>query len=688
MANNTKNISRLLNPKSIAVIGGREAAEVIRQCRKSGYEGDIWPVNVKRETIKGLTCYQTLSELPSAPDASFIAIPADATVEIVKQLNDLGAGGAVCYASGFAETGEQGAKRQRRLIAAAGDLAIMGPNCHGLINYRSGAALWPDQHGGQRQDKGVAIISQSGNIAISLTMQQRSLPIAYLISVGNQACMQMHDYMRVLLDDEHVTAIGLHLEGLADIAAFSAAARLALQKKIPVVAIKAGRSELAQTTAMSHTSSLTGPDKLYDALFHRYGIARVNSLSQFVETLKLLSINGPVSGNDIATISCSGGEAALAADLAHTNGLDFPALTNEQQTELSKVLGDRVSLANPLDYHTYIWGNYQAQEDCFSAITKGQQSFTVKFLDFPIPGLCDTQHWQGTAKSFVKALQKNNASGAVVSTLNESLPEETRSLLVAACVAPMQGLEECFIAIKNAGFIHRAQHKPKPKLLLQPAQIDESKIVNLDEWESKQLLHKYGIDTPKGKEVTRQNVVNAAKELTYPLVVKALSPELAHKSEVGGVRLNIKNDQALVKALNAMEHLSDRFLLEEMVEQAVAEMILGLSRDEQFGLALTIGTGGIWTEIFQDAVSILLPCTEDEVFEAIKTLKLYKVLTGVRGKPAGDIKAVVRAVLNLANLAQDHNNSLVELDINPLMVLVEGKGVIACDAFVRRTSIQ
>jgi acetyl-CoA synthetase len=310
-------LQRLLSPQRIAVFGGNAAAEVIRQCRKLGFTGALWPVHPARHEVEGLPCYADVASLPAAPDAAFIAVPAHATVDVVRQLAERGGGGVICYASGFAEIGGEGLALQQDLVTAAGDMALIGPNCYGLLNYLDGVALWPDQHGGQRLqhgERGVAIITQSGNIGLNLTMQRRALPLAYLITVGNKAGDSIDTLIDALLDDPRVTAIGLHLEGLDDVAAFSRAAIKALQKRVPLVALKAGSSELGARTTMSHTSSLAGPDMLYDALFARYGVARVFDVSGLLETLKFLHVHGGLKGNTLVSASCSGGEASLVAD--------------------------------------------------------------------------------------------------------------------------------------------------------------------------------------------------------------------------------------------------------------------------------------------------------------------------------------------------------------------------------------
>ncbi|MFK7800368.1 MAG: CoA-binding protein, partial [Anaerolineae bacterium] len=282
-----QSIHRLLRPKTIAVIGGSWAASVIEQCDKIGYTGEIWPVNPKKETMGGRRCFPDVGSLPAAPDAAFIGVKRELTPKVVAELNEMGAGGAICFAAGFAETGEPvGLALHQELLDAMGEMAIVGPNCYGVLNYLDGVTLWPDEQGGKRIEKGVAIITQSGNISISMSMQQRNLPLAYLIASGNQAGVTTPEYVDALLDDERVNAIGLHMEGVDDIGAFSRAAVKALVKKVPIVILKTGASEVGSAIAQSHTSSLAGSDEMYGAFFERYGIVRVHTIPELLETLK------------------------------------------------------------------------------------------------------------------------------------------------------------------------------------------------------------------------------------------------------------------------------------------------------------------------------------------------------------------------------------------------------------------
>ena len=436
----SENLKRLLKPRHVALIGGDALAWPLEACRIAGYEGEIWVVNPNRAELGGHTCFASLADLPEAPDASFVAVRREASIEVVRELAAMGAGGCVCYAAGFSEIGGDGAALQDELAAAAGDLALVGPNCFGVLNYIDGVALWADQHGGRPVERGVAIVSQSGNISLNLTMAERSVPLAYVISVGNQAVLGIEDFVDALADDPRITAIGLYVEGLRDVAGFSRAAARALVRGLPIVALKVGTSDLGAQVALSHTSSLAGSDRLYQALFERLGVVRVDSIPALLETLKLLSVTGPIPGPRLRVLTCSGGESALTADLAETAGLTFPAFTPEEVEDLRSLLPVFATVANPLDYNTAIWGDAPALERCCTTAMEGACDAAMLVIDCPDPAKSDISEWDTSVDAFVAGHKATGRPAVVASTLSELLPASVRERLAAAGVAPMQGL--------------------------------------------------------------------------------------------------------------------------------------------------------------------------------------------------------------------------------------------------------
>ena len=684
MAPANEKLRRLLAPRHLAVIGGEAARIVVEQCLAVGFKGEIWPVNPRRAEIAGIPCVPSLEDLPEVPDAAFVGVPREATVEVVGALADRGVAGAVCYAAGFAERGAEGAALQERLVAAAGEMAVVGPNCFGLLNYLDGAALWPEGHGGEARDRGVALVMQSGNIALNLTMQERSLPIAYVISAGNQACLGLGDYVDALIDDPRVSAIGLYIEGLSDVPGFARAAARALEKGVPLVALKTGNSEMGARIALSHTSSLAGTEALYDALFKRLGVLRVETLGAFIETLKYFVVAPPLPGPRLAVTCCSGGEASLAADLAAQLGLELPALDQDQVAALTEVLSDIVTIANPLDYNTVVWGNRDGLTRTFSAMMAGQADAAVLLIDYPRSGTPGYQAWDAATEALVAASPERAVQRVIISTLPELMPATVRDYAMARGVVPLQGLEEGFIALALAARYDAARRAPAgPTELLAPPPV-AGQAVTLDEAESKARLAPYGLAAPPGRLVGADEAPGAAAEIGFPVVVKAVSATLAHKTEAGAVKLNLRSEPAVAEAIAAMAPLGvDRLLVESMVEDGVAEMIIGVQRDPQFGLVLVLGAGGVLVELMADSRSLLLPCDRAQVLDALESLKGWRLLTGFRGRPAGDIEALVEAALAVARFAEDHAESLLELDLNPVLVRPAGQGVVVADALIR-----
>lgn len=682
------NIKRLLCPKNIAVVGGAEAAEVIRQSRKTGFQGELWAVNARRNEIEGLKCFASVNDLPTAPDAAFVAIPREPAISVIKDLEKMGAGGVICYASGFSETSD-GQDYHTHLMSSVGDLALVGPNCYGILNYLDGAALWPDHHGGQHVDKGVAIITQSGNIGISLTMQERSLPIAYMISVGNQAALSMPDYIDALCDDDRVTAIGLHMEGVDDIPGFCGAVDKARTKGIPVIALKSGGSDIGAEIALSHTSTLAGSDELYTALFQRIGVARVRTLSEMVETLKLLHVAGPLSGNNIASLSCSGGDAALIADFGSQLGLKFNPIPDVQSSQLQKQLGEKVSISNPFDYHTYIWGDIEEKTNCFTRVMQGGYDISLLVLDYPRGDLSEAHEWDIALDAMIAAQKNSGHQAAVLATLPENLPAKARSTLIRNNVVPLQGVEDGLKAISSAAWISfrwKELVNSDVCLMTEKCSDVEGDVILLDEALAKLRLKEYGFIVPESETVAISEAGFTAEQIGFPVVVKAVSADLAHKTEVGGVALNLQSAKEVICAAERMAHLSDNVLVESMITDVVAEVIIGVTRDPQFGLSLVVGSGGVWVELMQDSIALLLPVSRYDLHAALKKLKLYKLLNGYRGQGAGDIDTLIDTILLVADFARHNENKLVEMDLNPVMVLPKGKGVVVADAMIRMVS--
>lgn len=674
----TRDLGRLLRPRSIAVIGGGAwCASVIDQCRKMGFDGPVWPVHPSRPELGGVPACQRLEDLPDAPDAAFVGINRHATIEAVGKLAAMGAGGAVCFASGFreaqAETGD-GDALQAALLAAAGPMPIIGPNCYGFINYLDGALLWPDQHGGQRVGRGVAILTQSSNIAINLTMQARGLPLAYVATAGNGAQTGLAEIGQALIADPRVTALGLHVEGVGDVRAFEALANTARELGKPVVVLKAGRSELAQAATLSHTASLAGSEAGARALLRRLGIAQVDSLTNLLETLKLLHLAGPLPSNRIAAMACSGGEASLVADAATGHDVAFPPLDAHQRDALRRALGPKVALANPLDYHTYVWGDVPAMADTFAAMLAGDIGIGLLIIDFPRTDRCDPAAWDCAINAAALARARTGTPLALVASLPETMPEAVAERIAGNGLVSLCGLDDALAAVAAAASLGATVPAPAP-LLLPGAPGD---LAVLSEAEAKAALAAHGLAVPPSALAqTAEEAAQAAEVLGFPVVLKGSGA--AHKTEAGLVALNLADADAVRAAAQGMA--SPPYLVERMIGDPLAELLIGVRRDPAHGFVLTLAAGGVLTEILRDSASLILPVTDAEISTALDSLRIAPMLRGYRGRPPADRDAILRAVMALQEYVTTHAQRLDEAEINPL--ICTATSAVAADALIR-----
>ena len=624
----TRDLGRLLRPRSIAVLGGSWAAHVVRACEAMGFDGEVWPVHPTRAELGGAPAVPRLADLPAAADAAFLGINRDATPGAVAELAAMGAGGAVAFSSGWAEVGRHEA--QAALVRAAGAMPLLGPNGYGLLNYLDGAAIWPDEHGGTRVERGVGIVSQSSNMAITLTMQRRALPLAYVACPGNAAQTSAVEIAAAMLEDPRITAIGLYLEGLGDAAALAALAEAARARGRGVVALCGGRSAGGAAAVATHTAALAGEGSASRAFLRQAGIGEVRTLPELVEALKLLHVHGPLRGARIVSASCSGGEAGLVADHAADRGLDLPPLSEAQRARLGATLGPRVPLSNPLDYHTYIWRDGEATAEVFTALLDGADA-GLFLLDPPRPDRCSREGFAPVIAAVGRAARATGRPAIAVATLPETLDEDLCAAFLADGVVPIAGLDAALAAVEAAARPPaRPGWRPVPPLAGAPRPLDEAA--------SKAWLRAVGIAVPKGVMAPDLPTLSGLAEgLNPPLALKGLG--LLHKTEAGAVRLGLST-------LDGEDPMAGvrGYLAEEMVADARAELILGLRRDAALGASLTVGVGGTAAELLDDAATLVCPATRGEIEAILHGLRLWPLLDGHRGRarPASALPSTPR----------------------------------------------
>jgi acyl-CoA synthetase (NDP forming) len=516
-----------------------------------------------------------------------------------------------------------------------------------------------------------------------------------------------------LIEDDRVTALGLHIEGFDSVAGFERLAARARALKKPIVAMKVGRSEQARAATISHTASLAGSDAASDAFLRRLGIPRLDTIPSFLEALMLLHAVGPLNAGTLSSMSCSGGEASVMADAAVGRGVRFPPLEPAHKARVQETLGPLVAVANPLDYNTYIWAREDALTATFGAMASGGFGLNMLVLDFPRTDRCSDADWWITVDAFEKALKANHAKGAIVASMGENLPEGHSSDLLRRGIVPIHGIAEAFDAAEAAAFVGELWKRPKdlpPPLTpplkgegesatltppsplrggvrgggMKPAAFPDRNSAGPhqpDEALAKSMLAAAGLPVPPGlRAASVQEAVSAAQKLGFPVALKALG--VAHKSETGAVRLNLKSIEDVRSAAETLLPLGTGLYVERMVQGGVAELIVGFMRDSVFGEVMTLGSGGVLVELLKDSATLLLPASRPEIEAALRGLKLFPLLDGYRGRAKADLAAAIDAIAGIADFVVAHACVVEELDINPLIVCTEGEGAWIADALL------
>ena len=687
-----ENLKRLLKPRHIAFVGGKAVEDCINATRKSGFTWHIWAVHPQYTELAGVACVPSLADLPEPPDATLIAVSRERTVDVVAELNAMGAGGAVSIVGEFAETGEDGAALQTRLVTAAGDLALVGPNCLGVMNMFDGMAVWGgDNVFSPVAGDGVALISQSGYVAYSVTNVEQALPLGYAISMGNQAVLNVADYIDAMLDDPRVRAIGLYLEGIVDISAFSTAAMRAVKQGVPLVALKAGGTQESAEMAQSHSGTLAVDNEIWSALFRRFAIVEAGSPKALIEALKLLGSPKPPKGNRVVAAANSGGYAAMIGEKGRNVGLDFPAPTKAQRNALRQTVPELVSLMNPLDWNLpwAAMSTPDTSDNGMGLLMDDRCDLLVYFVDWPRE-LDVADVWWPTLEGLIQLNNRMDCPVVIASVLPDGLPADLRLRLANAGVVTLQGLDDTLCAIRAVAqySILRAQvlADVENRLLSTPAVLTGS-FVTLNEEMGKALIAEHDIPVPAHATGTFEEVIAAADLLGFPLAVKLLNEDLLHKNRAGAVHLNINDASGLKQAISAIQTSVSRydarldtshFLIENMVEAPRAEFIVGVSHKPGIGHVLVIGRGGTDVEELRDFATLLLPVSAVQIEDAISRLSLVRKL----GLDQQDIASLVQVVSQVAQFSDQYRDRLVELDVNQIILDTFGN-CTAVDAMMR-----
>jgi acetate---CoA ligase (ADP-forming) len=685
-------LSRLLHPRTIAVVGatdreGSYAGETLLNLKRLGYEGTVWGVNPGRTEAHGVPCFASLSELPAPADAVVVAIPAAGVPAAVAEAGSIGCGGAVVYGAGFGEIAA-GAELERELAEAAArfELPVCGPNGNGIVALWERAALWGDAL--RPLEPGpVALVSQSGNVAVNTLATRRGLRLHTVVSCGNAVGLDPAEWIAALAEEDRVGSIAVYLEGDGDGARLCEALARCAERGVGVAVLKVGASEAGAVAAAAHTGAVAGDQRVFRALVEEAGAAWAADVHELLELAKVLAVPEarPSGAGGLAVLTCSGGDSALAADECERMGLALPALAPATGARLRELLPDAATVGNPLDYTALIWGEVEPLRDIVIAAGSDPAIDQVLVLyDQPagIDGAPDAS-WSAVREGILAGAAGSPAPVALASTLPELLDDEAAVRFAEAGIPPVAGLRTglaCVAALRQApgdparlreiGAAAAAQEQPPPA----------------DGWlaehEAKQLLRTARLPVVEGRLVDGEDdAVLALAELGGPVALKLSGAGLLHKSELGGLALDLHSEDDVRGAHRRLAALGvdGAAVLAERMSPPGVELLVS-ARTDGVVPALVVGLGGIWTEAFDDVAIVPLPAGPERVETALRGLRGAGLLTGQRGRPPLDLAAVATLAAGVGKLVLDHGLALVEL--NPVMVHADGSLVV--DAIARR----
>ena len=695
----------LFRPEGIAVVGASQkwgpGQQVIANLKQLGYEGEIFPINPKYEEIAGIPCWPSLTSLGEAGkrvDMVAILLGRESIPPMIEEAASIGVRAAWAFAAGFGELDAEGKKLEKELIDLCHEknIKFVGPNCVGYLNPSCNVGTYSAPAPAEIKRGHIGMVAQSGYLAIAVANSKRDLGFSLMVSTGNESVINSTDVMEYMLEDPETNVIMAFIEQFRDPEKLKEVAKRSKEVGKPVIFIKVGKSAIAQRATSAHTGALAGSDAVQDALFKKLGLIRVDDLDEMFETAEMFTVLGNhlPKGNNVFAVTLSGGVISLLADVGEGLDLNFPAWSEDGKKVVQGLLGSYSNPNNPLD----AWGSGRIEEfyeTCLlTAASEPEGDMVLVVQDVP-PGMAERQVTQYSivANAAVAAAKKVDKPVVMLTNASTGVHADIKKILDEGGVPILQGSREGLKAIANASKFGTFT-APKEE------EIDKSKFPDvsqymgksLTEYASKKILKEF--DIPVTKEVlckTPEECVEAAKEIGYPVVLKVMSPQILHKTEAKVIGVGLKDDEEILAKYPELMKNAESFapgaeiegmLVQEMAKKPVAEMILGITRDPQFGPAVIFGTGGVLVEILKDSAIGIPPLSKEEAMRMIESTKGYKMLTGFRGAPKGDIDALAETLVKVGRFAASGSDKIAALDVNPLLVYPEGEGVLAVDALL------
>jgi acetate---CoA ligase (ADP-forming) len=698
----------LFRPATIAVVGASEkpgpGLQVIENLRALGYAGDIYPVNPKYEKVLGRTCYPSLSAVKAAGhsvDTVAILLGKQNVIPVMEEAAQIGAKAGWAFAAGFGESGDEGKVLEKQLqdLCRENDMLFLGPNCVGYLNPNDKSGTFSAPAPKEIRAGNIGMVAQSGYLGLAVANSNRGIGFSLLCTTGNEVVVDATDCIAYMLEDEGTDVVLAFIEQFRTPEKLVTVAKRARELHKPIVLIKVGKSAMAQRATVAHTGALAGSDDVQDALFEKLGIIRVDDFDEMFETAELLSRTKrrlPQS-NRVFGITLSGGVISLMGDLSESLNITFPKWSAAGAGELRELLPDFSGVANPLD----AWGSgkiEQTYEKCLD-ITAREPAADVILVAQDVPGGMSqrqVEQYKVVARAAVDISRKTDKPVVMLSNQSSGFNTEIQEIMADGDVPLLQGTREGLLAVHNLIKYAEFLRTPTPDFKVEPntaahALLPDEAVV-LNEYDSKKVVAEYGVPiTAEFLCSSKEEALRKAEELGYPVVLKLISKDIQHKTEAGVVKLKLKDPAAVGKAYdevvaNAHAYKPDAevqgVLCYKMVEEPVAEAIVGVISDPYFGPAVVFGLGGIMVEVIKDRALLIPPIRREEARAAIDSTKGSKLLYGFRGKPKADVEALVDVIVRAGEMTADLADRIDALDINPLLILPEGEGVVAVDALV------
>jgi acyl-CoA synthetase (NDP forming) len=695
---NSAALDLLLNPRSIAIVGASQREDsigfrVIQNLRRMKFSGAIYPVNPRYEEVAGLRCYPKLSAVPERVDAAFLGVPAAAGPDLLDEAGRSGIRAVFVNAGGYADGDAEGKKLQQLLSAIAKQhaIALAGPNNMGLINVVDGKAMWTARYMTPVRPGPIAVISQSGSIALALSEDERQLGLAYIVTAGNEAVVTVADYLQAIVRDDRVRVVLMFLETLRDPAGFIAAARHARKTGKHIIVLKVGSSEGGRAAVSAHTGSLAGDDAVYDAFFRQFGIIRVREIDEMLETAILLSkFPAPPPTRHVVPVTLSGGEAGLLADLGAACGLGYQPLSAATVERLRPAFPPYSSPHNPLD----AWGlGFSAERFAavLDALVADPEIGTLAFcIDAPGKGGGDVPYACIMAEACVAAAARTNKRIVFFNHATGTGPNaDVRAILDRAGIPYLSGMRAALAAIAHYNNLGPEAAEP-PKASAEQAASWRQALHATDETAQFAALKAAGLPMVEAVAVaSAADAEREAKRLGFPVVLKGTAPNIPHKSDLGLVKLGLKDAGAVASAFKEIEgglaralpHGAPRQVIMQRMAGAGLELIVGARSVPGFGSAIVVGLGGMLVEVIKDVSLRLAPVDRSTALEMLRETKAGTLLAGFRGKGPYDADAAADAIAAVSRIAAATSDTVTAIEINPLIVLE--KGAVGVDVLIQ-----